>query len=167
LPAPLKVFHPWVVERTYLPDPSGRTLGQFRMVYRLPRSGGFPQDFPLVTQLDLALCQFSQKRAAAPLADQLVDIGNDVDRKDYVCSTIRSLGHTPSVTYQPPSPFLGLRRIRVKNGLGGLRECFLEAKKERITVKLNANLVMQKFVRSFSDGTLLSAKRRQWDSTWS
>ena len=70
------------------------------MVFRLPRSGGLPQDLPLVTKLDLALCQFSQKRAAATLADQFVDIGNHVDGEDNVCSTIHSLGHTPSVTYR-------------------------------------------------------------------
>ena len=40
-----------------VPNPLGRSLGQFRMVFRLPRSLCGEQCFALAVELDLSLCQ--------------------------------------------------------------------------------------------------------------
>jgi len=83
----------WRVE-----DPSGGALGQFGMVFGFPGSGGFPQDFTLPANLDLALGQLRQERTSRPLAGQFVDAGNYVSGKGYVRRSAQILGHIPSVT---------------------------------------------------------------------
>jgi hypothetical protein len=51
-----------------------------------------------VAELDFALGELGQERTSSPFADQLVDAGSHVNRKDDVRSSGQILGHTPSVT---------------------------------------------------------------------
>jgi hypothetical protein len=67
---------PLVVERTDLPHPGGGSLSQFGMVFRLPQSGGFAQDFTLAAGFDFATGDLRQECAAAPFADEFVDVGD-------------------------------------------------------------------------------------------
>ena len=85
-----------------MPHPVGGSLGWFRVVFGLPCAGSFAQNFPLAANLDLTLAEFGQERTPAPLAYDLVDICNQVNRQDYVCSPVCILLHTYSVTYAEP-----------------------------------------------------------------
>ena len=75
------------VEGTDLLYPRGGSPIQLRMVFGLPGSRGFLQDLALVAELDLALGQLGQERTTAALADESIDVGNQVDRQDYVRSS--------------------------------------------------------------------------------
>jgi len=81
-----------------LPHPRGGSLSQFRVVLGFPCSGGFAQHFALAAELDLALSQLGEKRTSAPLADEFVDVGNQVNRQDDMGSSGQILWHTYSVT---------------------------------------------------------------------
>ena len=68
------------------------------MIVGLPGPGGFAQGLSLPANLDLALGKLRQERTTTAFADKLVDLGNQIDRKDYVRSAAQALRHTPSVT---------------------------------------------------------------------
>ena len=73
------------------------------MILVLPGPRGVAKSLALTANHDLATGHFGQKRTSAPLADQFVDIGNQIDGEDYVCSAMHCLRHTPSVTYFVPT----------------------------------------------------------------
>jgi len=78
--------------------PRRRAVFEFRMVFVLPCSLGGAQSVALLAALDFIASHFGQKRTPAALADELVDVGNQVNRKDDVGSSAYSLRHTLSVT---------------------------------------------------------------------
>jgi len=86
-----------------LPYPFGRAIRQFRMIFILPRPCGVAKGFALAANHDLATGQFGEKRTSPSLADQLIDIGNQIDREHDVSPAMESLSHTPSVTYSVPT----------------------------------------------------------------
>ncbi len=51
-----------------------------------------------MAELDLALGDLSKERTPAPLADEFVDFGNQLNRQDDLGSSDYALGHTLSVT---------------------------------------------------------------------
>lgn len=73
-------------------------MGQFRVIFGLPCTGSFAQHFTLAAEFDLALRQLGYERTPAPFADQFVNVGNQLDRKDDVCPSVNILVHTHSVT---------------------------------------------------------------------
>jgi hypothetical protein len=94
-----------------LPHPFGRPVCQFRMVLILPSPGSVAKSLALATNHDLATGHFGEKRTSASLADQFVDIGNQIDREDDVCSAMQYLRHTPSVTYYFVLTWKGLKSL--------------------------------------------------------
>jgi len=51
-----------------------------------------------VAKLDFPLSQLRQERTPSPFANQLVDVGNHVNRKKDMRSSAQILGHTYSTT---------------------------------------------------------------------
>ncbi len=68
-----------------LANPRFGAVLQLGMVLIFPRSRGVPKSFALAADLDFATGHFRQEGAPPPLADQLVDVGDQVDRQDDVC----------------------------------------------------------------------------------
>jgi hypothetical protein len=68
------------------------------MIFILPRSFGGAKGIALLATLDFVAGHLGQERTAASLADQLVDVGNYVNRKDNMRSASQMSGHTRSVT---------------------------------------------------------------------
>jgi hypothetical protein len=96
VPASFQFLKAVIVESAHLPYSGGGSLRPLRVVFGLPRSGGFPQDLALPAELDFALGQLGQERAPAVLADQLIDVGDHVNRKDDVRSSAQTLGRSHS-----------------------------------------------------------------------
>ena len=80
------------------------------MILVLPRAGRLAKSFALAADHDLATGHFGEKRTSASFADQLVDIGDQIDRKDDVGPAMECLRHTPSVTYFVPT-WKGLKSL--------------------------------------------------------
>jgi len=64
---------------------------------QIPRTSGLPDRLPLAANLDFALRDFGEECAAAALADQFVDGGNEIDREDYMGSACCRFRHIHSV----------------------------------------------------------------------
>lgn len=84
--------------RAHLAHPSGRSVLQFGMIFILPCSLGGTQRIALLATLNFVADNLGDKRTAASLTDQLVDIGHHVDRQDDMRSSGQTLLHTISVT---------------------------------------------------------------------
>jgi hypothetical protein len=82
----------------HLPHPGLGSILQFGVIRVLTSTGRSPQGFTLLTALDFVAGDLSQERAPAPLADQLIDVGNQIDGKNDVRSLAHFIGHTYSVT---------------------------------------------------------------------
>jgi hypothetical protein len=61
---------------------------QLRMILILPGPRGVAKSLALAANHDLATGNFGKKRTSSPLADQFVDIGNQIDRKNNVGSAV-------------------------------------------------------------------------------
>jgi len=86
------------VSRPDLPHPSRRSLRKFRVVLLFPGAFGGAQSLTLLLDFDLAARDFSDKCAASPFADQLVNFSHHVDWQDDVGSFVHTLEHILSVT---------------------------------------------------------------------
>jgi hypothetical protein len=62
------------------------------MVLILPRPCRVAKGFALAADHDFAAGHFREKRTSAPLADQFVDIGDQIDGEDDVGSAMQCLG---------------------------------------------------------------------------
>src|SRR5437868_111725 len=60
--------------------PLRRSLSHFWMVFSFPRSSDGAKRVALTIQLDFPLCQIDQEGRAMPVADDLVNLGNDLGR---------------------------------------------------------------------------------------
>ena len=68
------------------------------MILVFPGILGGAEGVALLAALDFVAGDLREERTAAPLADEFVDGGKEIDGEDYVRSPARRLGHTPSVT---------------------------------------------------------------------
>ena len=80
------------------------------MILIPPGSRGVAKGFALAADHDFAAGDFGEERASAALADQFVDIRDQIDGQDDVGSAMECLGHTPSVTYFVPT-WKGLKSL--------------------------------------------------------
>ena len=66
--------------------PGGGAMFEFRVVLVLPSARGFSEGITLPSPLNLLASDLGKKRAAPTLADQFVDIGDQVHWQDHVGS---------------------------------------------------------------------------------
>ena len=78
------------------------------LVFPSPRS--VSKSLALAADHNLAAGDFSEERTPAPLADQFVDFGDQIDGEDDMGSAMECLRHTPSVTYFVPT-WKGLKSL--------------------------------------------------------
>src|ERR1039458_8689832 len=83
-------FEPLVVFLAQLFDPLGCSFLEFGMVLVLPGTGGGFQGFDLAQAHEFLFCRLGEKSTAPPLADDGIDLGNQLLGDDDVGALDRS-----------------------------------------------------------------------------
>src|ERR1700683_2999630 len=95
----LEFLKPSLGLSAHLTHPCLRSVLQFGMIFVFPRPRRFAQRLALLASLNLIARNVGEERTTPPLANQLVDVGDQVNRKNDVRSAAQNLRHTSSVTY--------------------------------------------------------------------